>query len=422
MIALESLKEEAEKCTRCGACQTVCPVFAELQRETAVARGKISLIRGLSTGQIGISQRLSLYHLQCLGCGACVENCANDVRVDELVLAMRAYAVQQKGLSFQKKLILRGILNSVHLLPLLLKAGSLLQGMVFRKVPKESGLHLRFSLPYLDRRRLIPSIQTPFFLQKHPQLIHLQGRGEKVAVFVGCSINYLFPSVGESTLRLLNRSGLSVTLPKEQTCCGLPAYGSGDLQTARSLALRNMEAFREADFNHLLVPCASCFYFIKHCYPKLFPDDERVRDFTARVVEPSIFFSPLIHFSDESPRRSWGKLRLTYHDPCHLRRGMKIYQEPRRLLRSIPETEFVEMEQADRCCGMGGSFNFIFYDLSRRILQVKLGAIEKASVDAVVTSCMGCMIQLRDGVSQRNMKLPIRHLVEVLDRFADGCV
>ena len=421
MIALESLKEEAEKCTRCGACQIVCPVFAELQRETAVARGKISLIRGLSTGQIGISRRLSLYHLQCLGCGACVENCANDVRVDELVLAMRAYAIQKKGLSIQKKLILRGILNSVYLLPLLLKAGSLLQGMVFRKVPKESGLHLRFSLPYLDRRRLIPSIQTPFFLEKYPQLIRPQGEG-KTVVFIGCSINYLFPSVGESTLGLLGRCGLSAFLPKKQTCCGLPAYGSGDLQTARSLALRNMDAFQEVDFDHLLVPCASCFYFIKHCYPKLFPDDERAKAFSKKVVEPSIFFSPLINFSNNSRGRSGDKLRLTYHDPCHLRRGMRIYQEPRRLLQSIPQIEFVEMERADRCCGMGGSFNFIFYDLSRKILQVKLDSIKKARVDAVVTSCMGCMIQLRDGISQRNMKLPIRHLVEVLDRFTDGSV
>lgn len=420
MISPDYLKEEAEKCVRCGMCQSVCPVFAELWRETAVARGKVSLIQKMFSGEIRNSRKLSTHLLQCLGCGACAENCANGVRPDELILAMRASVAEEDGLSFPKRLILRRILNSLYLLPMLVRTGSLLQGLILKKVPNESGLRLRFSLPYLDKERLIPPIATPFLLNQYPDLICGENERKKVGLFVGCSINYLFPSVGESTIGLLTQSNLSVALPKDQICCGLPAYGSGDLQTARSLAARNIEAFGRLEVDHLLAPCASCFYFLKEWYPMLFPGDEKARTFSQKVIEPSILFSSLLDFSDLQERYSERKLRLTYHDPCHLRRGMKIYQEPRQLLRSLPGIEFVEMKQADRCCGMGGSFNFIYYDLSKRILQTKLDNIETAKVDGIVTSCMGCIMQLRDGIYQRRMGIPVVHLTEVLSKLKNS--
>ncbi len=418
MTELGPLKEIAEKCVRCGLCQSVCPVFAELQKETSVARGKVSLIRKVFSESAGYSKRLSTHLLQCLGCGACTESCPNGVQADELILAARALMVERKGLSFPKWLILRKILNSVYLLPMLLKTGSLFQGLAFKKVPRESGLHLRFSIPYLSRDRLIPSLANPPFLSRHAEKIDSMNEQRKVGLFAGCSINYLFPEIGESTLRLLDRYQFSAGLPKGQSCCGLPAYGSGDLETAKSLARRNMEAFRPFASSPIIVPCASCYYFLKEGYLKLFPGDEDVKSFTEKVVEPSTFFLNLIDSShgDRRPPGEDKKLRLTYHDPCHLRRGMKIYQEPRRLLRNLPEVDFVEMKQPDRCCGMGGSFNFIYYGLSRKILQRKLDDIEATKAEFVATSCMGCMIQLRDGIHGRKMGAQVVHLVEVLER------
>ncbi len=418
MIDLGPLKEIAEKCVRCGLCQSVCPVFTELQKETAVARGKLSLMRKVFSGSAGYSEKLSTHLLQCLGCGACAESCPNGVKADELILAARALMVEHKGLSFPKWLILRKILNSVYLLPMLLKTGSLFQGLVFKKVPRESGLHLRFSLPYLNRDRLIPSLSNPSFLSQHAETSDSRNEQKKVGLFAGCSINYLFPEIGESTLRLLHRYQISARFPKGQSCCGLPAYGSGDLETARSLARRNMEAFSSLELSQIVVPCASCFYFLKEGYPKLFAGDENVKSFTEKIVEPSTFFLNLVDGST-ARHRSPGenrKSRLTYHDPCHLRRRMNIYQEPRRLLQHLPEVEFVEMKQPNRCCGMGGSFNFVYYDLSRKILQRKLDDIEATKAEFVVTSCMGCMIQLRDGIHGRKMGTRVIHLVEVLEK------
>jgi glycolate oxidase iron-sulfur subunit len=425
MIPLESLKEIAEKCVRCGICQSVCPVFAELQREASVARGKVSLIRELLLGGIDYSQRVSTNLLQCLGCGACSENCPNGVKADELILGARMWMVGKKGLSLPKRLIVEKILNSVHLLPALLKTASLLRGLALKKIPGESGLHLRFSLPYLDRRRLIPSIAPRFFLDLVREKEGGNGGQKKIGLFAGCSINYLFPSVGKSTVRLMERNGYGAVIPKGQACCGLPAYGSGAIEAARSLARRNVKAFGCSDGEPIMVPCSSCFYFLKEGYPKLFPEDEEVKAFSRRVVEPSTFFINLMdafRSANSDPSREEGlrprqkKVRLTYHDPCHLRRGMKIFEQPRRLLRSLAGVEFVEMKNPSRCCGMGGSFNFIYYDLSQRIMQHKADDIEAANVESVVTSCMGCIIQLRDGLAQRGMGTEVIHLVELLDQ------
>ena len=414
----ESLQQIADKCVRCGLCQSVCPVFAELEKETAVARGKVSLIRKVFSGDAEYSEKLSTHLLQCLGCGACSENCPNGVKADELILAARALMVEKKGLSFPKWVIFRKILGSVRLFPALLKTGSLLQGLLLKKVPRESGLHLRFSLPYLDKERLIPFLANPFFLDRHPKGREGKEGQKRIGLFVGCSINYLFPEIGESTVRLLERHSFSIGLPQHQSCCGLPAYGSGDLEAARTLARRNLEAFRSLNLGQILVPCASCFYFLKEGYPKLFPGDEEVRSFSEKIVEPSTFFlaqMPAKPQAAGSPDQDQ-KIRLTYHDPCHLRRSMKIFQEPRQLLKSLPNVEFVEMKQSNRCCGMGGSFNFIYYDLSKKIMDRKLDDIEGTTADAVTTSCMGCMIQLKDGIHSRKMGTKVLHLVEVLEK------
>ena len=418
MIPLDPLREIADKCVRCGICQSVCPVFAEIQKESAVARGKVTLIRKLLSKETGYSPKLSTYLLQCLGCGACSENCPNGVRADELILAARALMVEKKGLSLPKRVFLRGILRSVYLLPLLLKTGSLLQSLLLKKIPRESGLHLRFSLPYLDKQRFIPATANPFFLERFSEEVRADNATGRIGLFAGCSINYLFPSVGESTVRLLTRNRTSVILPKDQACCGLPAYGSGDLETVKSLALRNVEAFDRKDLEQIMVPCGSCFYFLKEGYLKLFPDDERVRAFSRKIVEPSTYFLKQMDRSPigNVPQDEHKKLRLTYHDPCHMRRGMKIYQEPRRLLQSSQEIEWVEMKQPNRCCGMAGSFNFVYYDLSRKILKRKLDDIEATGADCVATSCMGCLMQLKDGIHQRGMETRAVHLVEVLEK------
>jgi glycolate oxidase iron-sulfur subunit len=275
-------------------------------------------------------------------------------------------------------------------------------------------------LPALDKRRLIPSLAHDFFLDSHSGLIRAEKETLRAGLFVGCVSNYLFPLISQTTLDLLIRNGISVYIPKEQKCCGLPAFGSGDEETPRSLARKNIEAFSEEGLEEIVAPCASCASMLKLDYPSLFDESDPFRSqvlaFSAKVTDASQFLGKILNRRPRGNGQGRKTVRVTYHDPCHLRRKLGIFQEPRSLLKSTPGLEYVEMPEANRCCGQGGSFNIANYDLSLKILDKKIKAVEESGADVVTTSCSGCLLQLMDGLHQQGLKKEVRHLVEMIDQ------
>ena len=415
---LRALGEDLYRCVKCGSCRSVCPVFAELERESSVARGKLALIEEIADGNLEVEKRFEDIISLCLGCSACEENCSNGVRAVEIIMAAREALVNAKGMSLPKRTVLRRFLNTTRLMPALLKTGSLLQGLFLKRIPGESGLHLRFSLPYLDKKRFIPPLAKKFFLEKHGgKEIKAEREVERVGYFVGCVANYLFPSIGEATLKLLKDRGTSIMALDKQGCCGLPAYGVGDMQTFRELALRNIKSIEKSGLNKIIVSCSSCAFAFKKLYPMIFPNDERVNKISTKIVEISQYLNALPQAkSDQS--QATKKIKVTYHDPCHLNRELGIKSEPREILKTIPGIEFVEMSNPSRCCGSGGSFNLSHYDLSLKILDRKMDDIKSIGADIVVTNCSGCMLQLKDGAHQKGMKVEVLHLAEAIKAFS----
>jgi glycolate oxidase iron-sulfur subunit len=415
---LQAFGDDLYRCVKCGSCRSVCPVFAELERESSVARGKLALIEEIAEGKLEVEKRSEDIISLCLGCSACVENCSNGVRAVEIIMAAREALVNTRGLSLPKKMILRRLLNTTRFMPMLLKSGSLLQGLFLKRIPGESGLHLRFSLPYLDKKRFIPPLAKKFFLEKHGgKEIKAEREVERVGYFVGCVANYLFPSIGEATLKLLKDRGTSIMALDKQGCCGLPAYGVGDMQTFRELALRNIKSIEKSGLDKIIVSCSSCAFAFKKLYPKIFPDDERVNKISTKIVEISQYLNALPRVtSHQLPATR--TVKVTYHDPCHLNRELGIKKEPREILRSIPGIELIEMNNASRCCGSGGSFNLSHYDLSLKILDKKMESIRDTGAEIVVTSCSGCMLQLKDGAHQKGMKVEVLHLAEAIKAFS----
>jgi glycolate oxidase iron-sulfur subunit len=226
--------------------------------------------------------------------------------------------------------------------------------------------------------------------------------------------------VAKAALDLFLRNGISVYIPENQRCCGLPAFGSGDEETPRSLARKNVESFARENLDHIIAPCASCAAMLKLDYPLLFgeadPFHAQALAFSQKVSDSSGFLSQLPGLKMNDDGQGKKVLRVTYHDPCHLRRKLGIFQEPRDLLKRIPGLEYVEMRDANRCCGQGGSFNILNYDLSLKILDHKTQAVEDSGADIVTTTCSGCMLQLMDGLHQAGMKKEVCHLVEMADR------
>ena len=424
MSILKKLSKEASRCVKCGACLASCPIYAETLSEVTTARGKLSLIESLSTGEIQFTSKLKDLLSSCLICNACGEGCPNNVRVEEILLEARKELVVHRGLPFAKKLLFLLLRSSPRVLPSYLKTGSLLQGLLLEKVPQESGLHLRFSLPYLDKRRLIPPLAKRSFLHSHPSLVKSPQEKRCVGYFVGCVTNYLFPHLGETTVRILNRQGTSLVIPHEQTCCGLIAFGSGDWQSTQKLALSNINAFEQFNPDTIITTCASCAATLKAFYPRLFKNadpetQKKVERFSNKIMDISQFLIQELNFLPSALQKSSSPKdplpTITYHDPCHLNRTLGITREPREILKSLSHLTYVEMKEAARCCGMGGLFNLTHYGLSLEILNHKLDMLKEMGVEMVATSCSGCMLHFMDGIHQRGMKIKVLHLLEVLE-------
>ena len=187
---------------------------------------------------------------------------------------------------------------------MLLKGGAALQGLFLKKVPEESGLRLRFPLPYLDERRFIPSLAKDSFLEVQSGWVRAEKEVLRVGLFVGCVTNYLFPNIGKAAVDVFVRRGISVYIPEKQYCCGLPAFGSGDEETPQSLARKNIEAFQQEGIEKIIAPCASCAAMLKLDYPHLFEETDPFRPealaFADKISDASVV---LDRVPDPSPQK-----------------------------------------------------------------------------------------------------------------------
>jgi len=390
-------------------------VYRELGREKGVARGKLSLIE--SQGDKGFkrsSKKLKEIISLCLLCGACKENCPNLVEGDKIIQKARGALFSRKYPPLPLKLMLQHILTSPKKMDKLLQAGKLLQPLFLKKIPSESGLHLRFPFSSWGKKRVVPDLAKESFLKKYS--------GEKVpartdvALFVGCVGNYLFPKVPEAAVEIFKHLNLSVQIPQEQACCGLMAFGAGMDEIDVELVKRNTEAFEKTGSIPIVASCSSCSAHLKH-YPDLFEEGEwkeRAKRFSQRVKDISEFLVEKSYAPEGKAKPNTLSSRLTFHDPCHLRRKQGIFEAPRKLLKSLPGVEFIETGNENLCCGSGGSFNLSHYDLSKKIFQRRIKPIDEKKVDTVVTSCMGCLLQFLDGLRREGKPVKVKHLLEVL--------
>ncbi len=417
MDSLKRLENEIKKCVKCGACRAHCPVFGELKREPAVARGKVALAKAILQGGMALDDRTYLDMSNCLLCGSCVDKCANDVPADEIVIAARMALAGRRGLTTFHRAIGRVIRNRR-----LMSAGAamayLMGPLIFRKVPATSGLRLRFPIPFIGNKRHIPRIAGKPFLDRHPEIIPGEPGKPRVVFFVGCMTNFIYTEIGEAALALLGHLGCTVIIPREQQCCGLPAMSGGDLATVGYLAGKNLAALEKYEADFIMTACASCGdalhksypAIVGKCRPELLP---RLRKVSEKAVDASTLLQKL--GLDSAETGGGTGMEITYHDPCHLRtRG--ITRQPRELLRAVPGINLTEMEGSDRCCGLGGTFNVYHYDTSMRINLGKSIAIGNTGAEAVVTGCPGCMMQLTDGLRQRGAKTRVMHTLELLAR------
>ncbi|MBW2149189.1 MAG: (Fe-S)-binding protein [Deltaproteobacteria bacterium] len=411
--------ELAGKCLRCGLCTIVCPVHQVEADEYTAARGR-NLLASRVGGKRDFDKEFRKRFEKCLICGSCLDQCPQGISIDLLTLGVREQMVREKGLGLAKRAIFRYIMRDRERFGKVLRLAYRLQ----RYLPAGEGKirHLPSFLSALGAGRRIPEI-APVFLRDRVTVVSSPPPGVetriRVGLFMGCSIDYIFPEIGRKMIRFLNRHGVEVVTPMEQGCCSLPVIGAGDLKTGRAMAERNARAFKDLDL--IVTGCATCGSALKD-YGTFFGRGEDSGEMFLRFARKIRDFSEfLIRDLDLQPEafasggRKWNDLKTTYHDPCHLRRYQGIAEEPRTVIGSVPGVELIEMEGCDVCCGMGGSFGLSYYDISKKIADKKAAAVKETGADAVVTTCPGCRMQIIDTLGRNEMKQQVLHIADLLE-------
>lgn len=240
----------------------------------------------------------------------------------------------------------------------------------------------------------------------------IAGRGP-VTLLATCLVDLFYPQVGVAVVKLLRRLGYSVEVPKGQTCCGMPLFNSGYREEARAVARRMIPIFGTA--RHVVVPSGSCAWMVKSEYPHLFPHDPEMTRQAEALSEKTFELSQFLVRVERIERvDSLFRGKVTYHDSCHLLRGLGVADAPRILLRSLPGVELVELPGSDQCCGFGGSFSVRMPEISDAILQQKIRNVKGTGADCLVACDAGCIMQISGGLSRQKASIRVRHLAEIL--------
>lgn len=238
-------------------------------------------------------------------------------------------------------------------------------------------------------------------------------RPMRVSLFIPCMADSLVPEVGEATARVLGRLGLRLDYPQSQTCCGQPAFNAGAWEESRRVGRQFLRAFAASEV--IVAPSGSCVSMVRNHYAELFRENPAelaaARAIGERTFELSEF---LVHRLGTTDLGAAFSGRVTYHDSCHLHRELGIKAEPRALLRAVAGLELVELPDAERCCGFGGSFSVKFPEVSTAMARRKAERIAESGADTVAVGDPGCLVQIRGFLSRQGSRVRVVHLAELL--------
>ncbi len=400
---LREAHEELSRCTSCGLCKDVCPVFALSRREAESPRGKIQLLKALLDGGAHASGEAVDIFNRCLLCYACRDACPAGVRTERLWIVAREMLADRVGRPVAKRLFLRGILPHPKRFDKLVVLGRRLPGdgdsIGWRehRLPRPAGKRLD---------RLLPEVLEP--------------RAEPlgtVAFFPGCLLTDVFPDVGLKAAQILAALGYRVITPKERSCCGAPAFNNGDFETARRLAQANLSLFSEMEVEAIVSPDATCGGAFHHEYDLLFSPGTRWESLLREVQEKMYDFGEFVLQRLQTRSRPEFKpvhKLVTVHDSCHLSHLQHKADLPREILTQIPGLKLVESERRELCCGFGGSYAFLFPGESGAIARRKLEFLQQSHSQVIAVGSPGCLWRLRREAAASALNVRVVHYLEIL--------
>jgi glycolate oxidase iron-sulfur subunit len=399
-------------CVHCGFCLATCPTYTLLGDELDSPRGRIYLIKDMLENDRPATAEVATHVDRCLSCLACMTTCPSGVHYQHLIDHARAHVEA----TYQRPRLdrwLRGLL--AWLLPypdrfrLALQAAAPLR-FLGRYLPGRLGAMLALAPARLPRPGIDESVE------RFPAIGAKRGR---VALLAGCAQRVIDPSINAATIRLLNRHGVEVMVPKNSGCCGAIVHHLGKADDARTLAVGLIQTWsREIDrggLDAILVNASGCGTEVKD-YGYIFRDDpvwaEPARRISALARDISEYLTELDLTAPAEPKG----LTIAYQSACSLQHGQRIVKQPRTLLEAVGFT-VRELAEGHLCCGSAGTYNLLQPEIATRLRDRKIETIRRVRPDAVATGNIGCITQLRSGTD-----IPIVHTVELIDWATGGPV
>lgn len=401
MGILEQIYEALYQCNKCGYCQATCTTYRNLWDEIYTARGRIRLILAVADGELERTPAYVDAINTCLTCHQCAVTCPSGVKGDDLILAARQDLFEKQGLPLIKKIPLQRVLPYRGRRNMAFTAFRLVKGL------------LPASFKGIDIKGM--PVAAKSFSSTAQEVYKPEGEPKfRVAYFIGCMTDHTLPGVAEAVVQVLVAEGAEVVVPKAQECCGLPMYTYGDVETARGLARKNLALMESLKVDAIITACGSCGGMLKK-YEEIFadqPEASRGASFSAKTYDIVQFLINELKLNSKDLGHL--PIKVTYHDSCHLARGMGVTQEPRQLLQLIPGLEFVEMKEADQCCGAAGLLQGLYPDLATKITTSKINNVEKTKAQYVAVDCPACLHRIQGGINLNGSHQQVAHIVEIL--------
>ena len=406
-------------CIRCGLCLAACPTYREYLKETASPRGRVALARKGLEGELELSPNLVEQMYGCFACMACNDLCPVGIRPADLALSMR-HVQEQVHPAKWKQWLFGGVIAHAGRMEMATWPLRLYERLGIRRLVYMLGLNRLLPDRVRDLEAMLPRLPQRPLRRVLPEVTKAIGEERyRVGFFLGCAQSLLFADQSAATLRVLARNGCTVITPKQIECCGMPAKGYGRMDLVEKQAIHNIAVFAPCNVDWIITDCATCGSTLKE-YGSLLAEDPvwaaRAKEFQSKVRDISEF---LLTIPLRKPEKRMDA-KVTYHDPCHLRRGQQVWNEPRKLLSLIDGLELVELPEADWCCGSAGSQLITHYDTSWRVLNRKLDNIEGTQARILASGCPGCQMQLNTGLQRRGLPVRVVHPVTLLDEAYGG--
>jgi glycolate dehydrogenase iron-sulfur subunit len=411
--SLEPLEPLMDKCVHCGFCLPTCPSYLLNGQEMDSPRGRIYLMRGGLQNRVEMNAAVVGHFDSCLGCMACETACPSGVHYAPLIEETRAAIEHHHPRPLSDRLFRRALFM---VLPYPRRLKLLSRPLAFAKALRRWPrlLHL---LPRQIRNSLALAPDPPdaAAVRDVPEVTAAGGeRRARVGLVTGCVQRVFFGQVNHATARVLSAEGCEVTAPRRQGCCGALALHTGRDAEARQFARELIQTFEPYKLDTIVINAAGCGSTMKG-YGDLLKDDPkwaaRARAFSAKVRD----FSEAVADLPSRAARKSKKVRVAYHDACHLAHAQGVRLPPRQLLESIPDVTLVPIADADICCGSAGIFNLVEPEMAAELGRRKIARIAEGAPDVVVTSNPGCMLQMTATARAAGQKLRVLHLAEFLN-------